>query len=820
VRCATSPGPSPGLAAGNKPLFSNPLHTVDSLHCGEVLGNEGSELSEGVSDVREVTGQSAYPEYRAPVQAAVNGIHHPANACSHYLTFPYVAFRLLSSYTPLGCSMMLRVFKNICLATLILLPLLSINLSGQTMAGEWDPEGAFESSVFRVQIDDELLWNPDISAREVAYFLDIEYSDTLVTPWEAAIAAQAYFEALPEFQHHSEGCATCGVAHAVIMNNQLLSYVFELTSMRVTTPDEEPEGPPGFLSLSASKNIQPLIAYSGSSHFPWDVDQNNVLLNVLIDDLDNRMQADINGAGDLTRFDLNQSVWENLVGERNSIIGIPVYYASLFQGSGGTAQPFADRLIQKPAIWVQDEAPFNNLSPSCSPPLGVKSSRSRCQVGCVSLALAQILYYYHYQDGLPDPVRFPLPGIPDLTFDSFEPNAPLVLVKNNEDMSVWENWISDEGFNTTASILADTVAKLCRATGESVYTDYGWKTSYASMTQLMTALCETWGFTAELLMYDGSPTAFFGRLQENYTQERPFMLRIEGAGVDSHLVICDGVRERDGGSAIDFHLRTGFMTDDDKNACLECLETWEETWEGETWYALPSSDYPPKYNSVASAVIDIEYGAGLPRSRTNATASINGVKQVGASGGESTDPPYRVDVTMTGPADVRFAHFYWWPIIRMEKTAGSFVIQQAGIATRTIYNASIEEEGLHTFAAIIEQNGRTEAVASQVPYSPSLAQLTSITPTRGSEATYSVDDILTVDYFISEAAGAVTHIGILTLEPTPRLDQLVWVQDLRSRGSNVTVGKIEGNTPGERLVVLVAETAVGVLTAHATFNVK
>jgi len=707
--------------------------------------------------------------------------------------------------------MMKRVMM--CIAALVLLLSLAGGALRQGSIDDWenDLEGEeeYEISEARREIPSGL-FRTSATTGDVAAAFGIPNASFLVRPWEAQAVAERYAGALPEFQAHRDAglCITCNAPYAIVMNDRLLGYVFDSAVASVgSSPMFR-----GFLALSGSTNVQPLIAYSGSGSFPWEATANNFLLNAMIRDLGSRLEADQAGAGNCTRFQRNRDLWEYLITSRYAAVGVPVAYASLNGDSEARAELFADRLIQWPANWVQNFPPFNGMTPGTE-----ASPNAHSQVGCVALALAQVLFYHDERDQfltvsqmLPNGAVF---SFPDPTED---PGYVRIEHALNEGPD-------DDRYD-------DTVRKLCYTAGLSVGMKYGLGTSYAFVEDLIPALCQTWSMHAELVANGNDSEGFFKALRnEIINKSRPLILRMEGDGVVPHAVVCDGIREPLDGGAVEYHLRTGFMPASDMDACWECAEDWvgpifstssprPDYWEGSTWYSLPDSDYPSHYNTVTTAIVGLEphnSGESVDCPEIAVRDLAEGPAGAGSPGGGR---PYPVELEIDGPADVTFGHFFKEPFSGLEKTGSHSRVLQEGPVTRQFYVTIPSRAGVHTFGALIERDGETDVATSQMETAPGLADLAWVTPVRGPDCAYEVGERLTADYYIAPEAGNVRHVALLTLDPEAPYGEVFWPEPATT-GADVFVSHVRPGNPGERLLVLLAVTNAGVLTAYETFQV-
>ncbi|MBU0595583.1 C10 family peptidase, partial [Candidatus Bipolaricaulota bacterium] len=145
-----------------------------------------------------------------------------------------------------------------------------------------------------------------------------------------------------------------------------VAWVFDLTG-------------PGFVITSAHTDLEPLIAYSTESEFPWGRDPENSFRQVLLLDLALRIlgRSASQGACDVPLY---QQMWGPFVGARFG----PVLASLSYLTTGRSTYSGPDPIIAFVNDWHQD-APCN----------------SRCagdKVGCVPLAMAQIICHHQHPD--------------------------------------------------------------------------------------------------------------------------------------------------------------------------------------------------------------------------------------------------------------------------------------------------------------------------------------------------------------------------------------------------------------------------------------
>ena len=330
--------------------------------------------------------------------------------------------------------------------------------------------------------------------------------------------------------------------------------------------------PTGYIVVTTDTRLVPIVAYSYTSAFSWKESPQNILLDMLRQDLANRLRALEDGAIAAEVIEDNERRWDELRGLRSPDRHT---YVSGVYGPWTTDPSWT----QRSPYW--DDCPLDPVT------------STRSVVGCVGTALAQILNYWQ----TPTSVTF-------VSGDSY----------TTDTRSIWINapGASFTGLAYNSCNPSDAAkADLSYAAGVSVQMDYTSGGSSAFVSEVSRALAGTagpnfsntpnvdqrWGYhSADLRTYSeswGSPwqvsqTTFYNDLKGNMMLARPAVLGIEssssGAG---HAILVDGYHPTNE----DYHLNYG----------------WGGTNDG--WYSLPSTLPGPSaaydYDVIDEAVYNI-----------------------------------------------------------------------------------------------------------------------------------------------------------------------------------------------------------------------
>ena len=138
--------------------------------------------------------------------------------------------------------------------------------------------------------------------------------------------------------------------------------------------------PKGFIVLSNDQSIEPVIAYSFNSNFSMDTTSNNILYHMIIKDMKLRKEALV---------EIDEQVKEKRKEKWNQLVsGGKTYFNSAdFQQWPPEGSTTTSGWVE--TTWDQ-HSPYNDFCP-LDPNTG-----SRCVVGCVATALAQVIHYHKY----------------------------------------------------------------------------------------------------------------------------------------------------------------------------------------------------------------------------------------------------------------------------------------------------------------------------------------------------------------------------------------------------------------------------------------
>lgn len=320
---------------------------------------------------------------------------------------------------------------------------------------------------------------------------------------------------------------------------ELLAYVFDLA-------------PQGFVVVTASTDLVPVITYSHTGSFPWEEDPLNLLLHMLRHDLSLRMKA--RDLVDESRIQAYHDQWDDYLSGKILLL------------APGDSWPPDGQTIT--GGWVETQwhqrSPYND---EC--PIDPVTS-DRCVVGCVATAMGQIVNFWQY----PDSVIFS-------TLDSYTTETRGISIDATE-ASIPEIDYND-GFPSFA-----TCADISYACGVSVYMDYTSVGSGANHWDC--AQGYRMDFDYDVADWkDADDWDFYDVLEQNMKDSMPAQLGIVSSQY-GHSIVCDGFRETV--TDDEWHLNFGWGSSNPDPLT-------------QSWYTLPGG-MPAGFTTVVDGVVNIE----------------------------------------------------------------------------------------------------------------------------------------------------------------------------------------------------------------------
>lgn len=330
--------------------------------------------------------------------------------------------------------------------------------------------------------------------------------------------------------------------------------------------------------------VDPLIAFSTKFEFPWDDDPGNALRDVLIRDMLDRIEA--HDAGVAQGAAANLLKWRSIVQSSTQfdpfdIVGAfeePPTYASHAMLPGPTSEYEGPEPVIPGADQWNQQAVYNEYCP-CSQgcPDACTSATDRYKPGCVARAMAQVLYFHRYLD------TSSMGGIVGRYKSS---RQECTLRRRDLALGDPNQWT-----------VSNTASRLCFAAAASLSAEFGHATG-ASFEDAADVLEDVWGFRSPTHYKDADSVdlACFDRLEADVLCRRPCLLELKGYNVASHAVVCDGYREE----------RTEVVGALPKLTNYYHLQMGRSSGGTTAWYNLTDpGNYPGDYCVTSQAILNI-----------------------------------------------------------------------------------------------------------------------------------------------------------------------------------------------------------------------
>ena len=269
----------------------------------------------------------------------------------------------------------------------------------------------------------------------------------------------------------------------------------------------------GFVILSSDKRFYPILAYAFEGNFEMDNVPENC--NTWLEAWESQISFALENENILLKD--QSKAWENLTTEGQAV-----------KGAKGVAPLTTCR-------WSQTE-PHNQMCPA--DPDGYDG---HTPVGCVALAMSQLMYYY----------RFPASGAGTVLY-----TPPYKLgIYGPQYVNFAEalyNWPATTDLCRETN---DAIAQLCYHTGVSVKTGYMPESSGANINSVSAALSENFNYLADDYLERAevaNTAAWAALLIENFDKGQPVIYR-SSMGWGGHVYVCDGYQD-----STHFHFNWGW----------------------------------------------------------------------------------------------------------------------------------------------------------------------------------------------------------------------------------------------------------------------
>jgi hypothetical protein len=390
-----------------------------------------------------------------------------------------------------------------------------------------------------------------------------EAAEKIVPSSDAKTVALAWMKSKPDFLGPDGELNFTPADHMLEIKewerNRTIAYVLVLE-------------PKGFIIVSPSYDLNPIIGFSNHSNFDLSESPTNILLDLLRSDISERLAAlDKGFLLSSYRFDA-QRLWSGYLeqmedsGRVKNLEEISVPPWDVSHG------PFLS------SVWGQstdgDGYPtFNYFTPP-----GPDGASGNYVSGCVATALGQIFNYYEW----------PITGTGSHSYiwDNGDDPAQTLSANFGSTTYSWANILDDYTGGRTTLIQRQAAGLVTYHAGVAVNMNYSSGGSGASISIIEDALENYFRFSGEYVPNNGT---FYTRLYDSMLAHRPAELGISG-NYGGHAVVVDGVRHYNSGDTTQYyHLNMG--------------------WNGysDAWYDIASgfTTGSASWTTVHGAVLDI-----------------------------------------------------------------------------------------------------------------------------------------------------------------------------------------------------------------------
>jgi peptidase C10-like protein len=350
-------------------------------------------------------------------------------------------------------------------------------------------------------------------------------------------------------------------------------------------------GPIGFMVTSWDPRVEPLIAFSTESEFPWEEDAENALRSVLIEDMMTRTEA--HDAGLARGADANTDKWRSIVLSTTTLdpydlVGIDygvTTYASCLLSPGPISTYEGPQPLILPIDQWDQELLYNEYCP-CS--LGChdvcSNTSQRYKPGCVARAMAQVLYFHRFLD---------IQRM-DSIVGQYDSNCPTGSTSSGDCCTLGKQ---DLGLgNPTYWTVSTAASRLCFSAAASLSAEFGMYATGATFSDAAQVLETIWQFSPTTLFGPNTVgPACFDHLEADVLCRRLSLLELAGYSA-YHAVVCDGYKREhaaENGTLLQltnfYHLQMG----------RSCGGTT-------AWYNLTNpKNYPQGYCATNQVILDI-----------------------------------------------------------------------------------------------------------------------------------------------------------------------------------------------------------------------
>jgi len=330
----------------------------------------------------------------------------------------------------------------------------------------------------------------------------------------------------------------------IIDSGDTLAYVVKLS-------------PKGYIVLSPTKKLTPVLAFSFEQNFDFNPDKNNVLLNMIIIDMSHQLKLakDKSTANLQNLFAKNKRRWEHL-GKNNILTRSDEIYGPWLTSVWGGVNCKDE---EGNYVYVGNYYTPNNYSP-----------------GCVSTSMVMIMHRYRW------PKRGMLRHTDYDNSGSSQGNYSADFGKTNYN---WGNMLDLYHHKQSTDSEREAMGLISYHYGIAVDMDYEYNGSTSNINRSPAALDDYFRYTGHYQTKSWS--SFWSRMYENMQNGHPVQLAISDVNGHGHAPTVDGYWSSDTLSDKYYHLNMG----------------WWGSSNG--WYALQGTWNAGGYTIVDAGVFDI-----------------------------------------------------------------------------------------------------------------------------------------------------------------------------------------------------------------------
>ncbi len=332
--------------------------------------------------------------------------------------------------------------------------------------------------------------------------------------------------------------------HIIKNNKDTLAYVYPLI-------------PKGFLIMSPSKGINPIIAFSTESDFDFGPSNDNILLGMLKKDMAHRLAFYRKNKANPNHIIIskNVSLWNKLSHPSPTSKGYTTQYGPLLSSIWG-------------GVNCVDNS-FNNVY------VGNYYTPNHYSPGCVATATSIVMHYY----------KWPQQGVGNHTdFDNSGSSQGAYYANFGATRYHWGRMNDEYNQKWTREKDREAMGKLAYHCAIAFDMDFEYDGSTSNLNRTPLALDKYFRYSSHY--QSSSWYSFWPRMRENIRNGQPVTIAISKTNGEGHAMVCDGYGQNSGQPKY-YHLQFG----------------WWGSYNG--WYDIQGNWDASGYTIIDGAVFDI-----------------------------------------------------------------------------------------------------------------------------------------------------------------------------------------------------------------------